>query len=219
MSSTPSTSFVLRALAGILITFFLPHFGLIPIPFGYAVVVLLILWLLLKKDRQDFADLGFSRKRWELKAAWLGIVVAILLFAFLNYAFFPLLYKLTHLEKANLKDFSSIRHSPANYVFILVMGWLVGGIYEEIVFHGYIFTRLERLIPGKYGLTLAFLATNLIFSLYHVQLGVSGMLNAFLAGSVYHGLMLRHRRNMWYAVVCHGFFDTIGLTFLFLGYW
>jgi membrane protease YdiL (CAAX protease family) len=99
------------------------------------------------------------------------------------------------------------------------MGWLIGGIYEEIVFHGFIFTRLEKLFKPKNVLIICFLLTNILFAFYHWQLGISGMINAFIAGMVYHALMLRYKRNIWYAVFCHGIFDTIGLTFIYLGYW
>jgi membrane protease YdiL (CAAX protease family) len=219
MDQKLSVGYVVRSVSGILIAFFLPHLGLIPLPFGYTIAVLLIIWLLLKKDRQNFSDIGFSFSRFEPRAVWLGALVAVALFCFLNYCLFPLLSKIIYLPKANLNDFNGIRHSPAAYVFILAMGWVVGGVYEEIVFHGFIYTRLKKLISGKRALYVAFLCTNIIFALYHVQLGISGMLNAFLAGCVYQGFMIKCKGNMWYAVLCHGFFDTIGLTFIYLGYW
>jgi membrane protease YdiL (CAAX protease family) len=95
----------------------------------------------------------------------------------------------------------------------------VGGFYEELVFHGFIFTRLEKIIPGKYGLVMSFIGANLIFALYHFQLGPAGILNALIAGCAYHALMLRFNRNLWYSFFFHGFFDAIGLTYIYLGYW
>jgi membrane protease YdiL (CAAX protease family) len=203
----------------ILFAFLFPHAGLIPLPFGYTIPVLLLIWLMLRKTHESFATLGFSIKRFTWKAVLVGCITGAILFLCLQYAVFPLLDKLVPLKKADLSDFNGIRHNTTAYVFILLMGWFVGGIYEEIVFHGYIFTRLQKLVPGKQALYISFICTNIIFGLYHFQLGLSGMLNAFFAGCVYHALMLRYQRNMWYAVFCHALFDTIGLTLIYLGYW
>ena len=104
------------------------------------------------------------------------------------------------------------------YIFLLAMGWIVGGFYEEIIFHGFIFTRIEKMIPGKYAVVMGFLLTNIIFAFYHIQLGTAGVINAFFAGSAYHALILYYKRNMWYAVFCHAVFDTIALTFMYAGY-
>jgi membrane protease YdiL (CAAX protease family) len=98
------------------------------------------------------------------------------------------------------------------------MGWVVGGLYEEIVFHGFIFTYLEKLLPRRISLIVSFLITNIIFGLYHFQLGYEGIINAFLAGMGYHIIVLVNKRNLWYGIICHAIFDTIALTLLYLGY-
>jgi len=203
--------------------FIIPQSGivnkLVQLPFAYCIPVLLFIWLFLKLYKENFASLGFSFKRFEIRAVVIGTLTAILLFTFLNYVFFPLLNHIVALPHPNLKDFDNIRHNTANYIFVLLMGWIVGGIYEEIVFHGFIFTRLEKLFGGKNAVVISFWITNIIFGLYHIQLGAEGIINAFLAGLVYHALMLRYKRNIWYAVICHAVFDTIALTFIYLGIW
>ncbi|MCW3119954.1 MAG: family intrarane metalloprotease [Chitinophagaceae bacterium] len=123
------------------------------------------------------------------------------------------------LEKANLDDFKNIRHNFSMYLFVIIMGWLVGGIYEELVFHGFIFKGIEKIITGRTGFIISFVLTNLIFGLYHVQLGASGIINAFAAGCAYHALAIKFQRNLWFAVFFHGFFDTIALSYIYLGYW
>lgn len=199
--------------------FLFPHFGFIPIPFLYILPVLLVVWLFLKRTKENFASLGFSFKRFAVKAVWVGAIAAVLLFVFLNYILFPLLSKVISLPPANLEDFKNIRHNLPNYIFILIAGFIVGGFYEELVFHGFIFTRIEKITGGKNALLISFILTNLIFGLYHFQLGTAGMLNAFVAGCAYHALMIKFNRNLWYSIFFHTFFDVIGLTYIYLGYW
>ena len=204
---------------GIGVVFFLPRVPLVPIPFFYVVPVLWVVWLLLKANREKITELGFSLKGFEWKAAGIGLVCALVLFVFLQYAFFPLLGRFVTLKPADLNDFRGIRHHFPSYIFIVIMGWLVGGFYEELVFHGYIFNGINHLIKGKTGLWISFLLTGTIFGLYHFQLGLSGVINALLAGLAYQGLMLKFNRNLWYSFFFHGFFDTIALTYIYLGYW
>lgn len=195
-----------------------PHTGLIPLPFAYSIPVLLFIWFFLKINKQSFSDIDFSFKGFKIRALLIGSLTAILLFAFLNYVFFPLLEKLVQLPPANLGDIAKIKGNTGFYIFLLAMGWLIGGFYEELVFHGFIFTRLEKLISARYAMPVSFLLSNLIFASYHLQLGTGGVINAFIAGSVYHALMLYYKRNMWYAIFCHAVFDTIALTFIYAGY-
>jgi len=204
-------------LLAIVLVVLIPHSGIIPIPFGYCVPVLLLIWFFLKQYKENFANIGFSFTLFEIKSVLIGTVTAVLLFFFLIRVFFPLLYKFIHLPPADLGDFVKIRGNTGFFIFILAMGWVVGGFYEEIVFHGFIFTRFEKLFKGKYALVVSFLLSNTIFALYHIQLGTEGVINAFIAGSVYHALMLYYKRNMWYAIFCHAVFDSIALSFIYAG--
>ena len=207
--------FILLAIAFV---FLFPHFGFIPIPFLYILPVLLVIWFFLKRTKENFASLGFSFKRFEVRSIWIGVIAAILLFVFMNYVFFPALSKLIILKPANLEDFKNIRHNLPTYFFVLIAGFIVGGFYEELVFHGFIFTRIQKLVGGKYAMPLSFIVTNIIFGLYHFQLGTTGMLNAFIAGCAYHALMIKFNRNLWYSIFFHAFFDAIALTYIYLGY-
>jgi len=209
---------IIYTLATIAVVFVVPHLGLLPM-FTYVIPVLLFIWFFLKRARENFASIGFSAKRFEWSAVYKGSLAGILLFCFLQWVFFPLLSKIVPLEAANLQDFNAVRHHTGMYIFVLCMGWIVGGIYEEIVFHGFIFSRLEKILPRQYATVIAIIFTALLFAVYHYQLGISGMINALLAGLGYQLIMLRYKRNGWYSFFAHGIFDTIGITCIYLGYW
>ncbi len=209
---------ILLSLFAILIILLVPHSGVIPLPFGYCIPLLIFVWFFLKQYKENFAGIGFSFKRFQIRSVLIGALAGVLVFSFLNWVFFPVLQKIIELPPADLSGFAKIKGNTGFYIFLLAMGWIVGGFYEELIFHGFIFTRIEKMIPGKYAVFLGFLLTNIIFAFYHAQLGIGGVINAFLAGSAYHALMLYYKRNMWYAVFCHAVFDTIALTFLYAGY-
>ena len=201
----------------IALCFFIPHYANLSI-FLYPIVVLIVVWLYLKYiSKENFSDIFFSFKRFQVKAIWIGIIAAILLSLFFRYAWDPFINNIIPSGKIDLSDFASIRNNPVNYAIILLLALLVGGFYEEIIFHGFIFTRLEKIFKGKWATIIAFILTTIIFGLYHFQQGLKGILLTAVAGAVYHVLILKFNRNLWYGIFVHAFFDFIGLTLIYLG--
>jgi membrane protease YdiL (CAAX protease family) len=212
-----SIGYTVFTVAVLLFALLFPHAGIIPVSFGYTIPVLLLIWWVLNKYGESFANLGFSFGNISIKAAAVGLVAATLLFVLLKFGISPLVNKWLGVPEADLHDFDFIKGNLGGLLFVVLMGWLVGGFYEELVFHGYLFTRLENWLQGGWAVPLSVFVSNLIFGAYHWQLGLEGVIHAFIAGLAYHLLMLRFRRNLWYAFFFHGFYDTIALTNIYLG--
>ena len=213
----PTLKNPLLALVAIAFVTLFPHTGLIPVPFGYTVPVLLVIWWYLKATGHPFSHTGFRFRDLTGKAVLIGAVAGLLIFLFLSKVFFPLLSQVVSLPATQVEMYDQLRGNTGFYIFLLIMGWLVGGLYEEIVFHGFLFREIEKLLPGRNAVLLSFLITNIIFGAYHLQLGYEGAINAFLAGMGYNVVILLNRRNLWYGIIAHGGFDTIALTQLYLG--
>lgn len=207
----------LTALAICIVTI-LPHLGIIPLPFGYVIPILLFIWQYLKFHKENFSTLGFGFKKFSLKSFLIGTITGVLFFSFLYFVFFPLLQYIVELPDTKVELYDNLKGNTGLYLFLIVMGWIVGGLYEEIVFHGFIFTYIEKILPRRISIAVSFLITNILFGLYHFQLGYDGVINAFLAGIGYHTVILMNNRNLWYGIICHAIFDTIALTLLYLGY-
>ena len=216
-TESSNASKIFLSILTIAFCFFIPHYANLTI-FIYPIVVLVIVWLYLRYiSKENFTDIFFSFKRFHVKAIWIGIIAAILLSLFFRFAWDPFINNIIPSEKIDLSDFAGIRNSPVNYVIVLLLALLVGGFYEEIIFHGFIFTRLEKIFKGKWATIIAFILTTIIFGLYHFQQGLKGILLTAIAGAVYHVLILKFNRNLWYGVFVHTFFDFIGLTLIYLG--
>ena len=132
--------------------------------------------------------------------------------------FFPILEYFVVFEGIEVELYDFIRGNKVQYFIIIIMGWLVGGLYEEIVFHGFIFSRLEKMVQGKFATIIAFIITALIFGVYHFQLGAIGLINASIVGAVYLALFLFYKRNLWYSFFCHGTYNTIVITLIYYEY-
>lgn len=166
------------------IVFILPHAELIPL-YGYSIPILLIIWLLLKYSNETFSNIGFSLKRFKTNSILIGSLAAVAILSFMQLIFFPVVEYFVTFEEIDIELYNYIRENKWQYFFILIMGWLIGGFYEEIVFHGFIFARLEKMFKGKYSTHISFVLTASIFGAYHFQLGTLGLINALIVGSVY----------------------------------
>jgi membrane protease YdiL (CAAX protease family) len=197
--------------------FFFPHYGGFPF-FSYAIIVLIVVWLFLKYiSKESFKDIFFSFKKFQLKAIWSGAIAAIILSAALQYAIMPLLQKFFPNQTINLHDYDFIKGNLVNYILVMIAALIVGGFYEELVFHGFIFTRLEKIF-NTHKTVIAFTLTTIIFAVYHFQQGILGMINAGIAGCAYHAFILKNSRNLWYGLFFHTFYDFIGLSFIYAGH-
>ncbi len=199
------------------IIFFLPYAELIPF-FGYSIPILLITWLILKYSNENFSDIGFSLKQFEPKSILIGGLIAILTLAFMQLIFHPALEFFVSLEYNDSGLTDTVQGGTLQFLVMVTMGWLIGGLYEEIVFHGFIFTRLEKMINGKYSSHISFVITSLIFGLYHIQLGALGLINALVVGAVYLAVFLYFKRNLWYSIICHGLYNTMVMTLIYFDY-
>lgn len=195
----------------------LPHTELIP-NFGHSVPIFVLVWLILKYSNETFSNIGFSLKQFKPKSILIGSLVALLTLSFMQLIFFPVLENFVVFEDTEVGLHAFIKGNLGQYLIIIIMGWIVGGFYEEIVFHGFIFSRLEKMIQGKYATTIAFIGAATIFGAYHYQLRGAGLINALIVGTVYLGLFLFYKRNLWYSIFCHGAYNTIVITLIYNGY-
>lgn len=196
----------------------LMHSGIFPVLVAPAILLLVIGLFLKFISKEGFADLMFSFDRFSFKPVWVGAAAAVALALFFQFLWNPLMDKILPGEKIDLYAFSFIRDSAYNYAFLLLIALLLGGFFEEILFHGFLYTRLEKIFSGNYALVTNVLLTNIIFGLYHYHLGIKEVLLATLAGLAYHYVLLKFNRNLWYGIFFHAFFDFIGLTQIYLGY-
>ena len=132
--------------------------------------------------------------------------------------FFPFVELFYSFEETEVGLYDFIRENKWQYLFVVIMGWIIGGLYEEIVFHGFIFTRVEKMIQVKFSMIISFAVTSIIFGLYHYQLGTAGLINAFIVGSAYLGVYLYFDRNLWYSIFFHGFYNTFVMTLIYHGW-
>ena len=101
-----------------------------------------------------------------------------------------------------------VRENFTEVSLFRMWGLVVGvgaGFLEEIVFRGYVMTRLQQvgIVPAVQVLLAA-----VAFSLLHIGFGFVGVLCTFVVGLALGGLYLLGRRSLLGPVVCHGLINA-----------
>lgn len=94
----------------------------------------------------------------------------------------------------------------------LAIAWTTAAFGEEVLFRGFLQSRLQALSGGGKGAgVLAASVQALLFGLAHAYQGPTGMLVTGTLGLVFGLLMLR-LRSLWPLVLAHGLVDTLSLV-------
>ena len=129
----------------------------------------------------------------------------------------PLVYRLG----GGKEDLSQYESLPGNILVLIVwilIGWIIGGFIEEMVYRGYLLNRITGLFgQNRAGWAIGLLMSSAFFALGHVYLGPSGIIQTFFEACSLAVLYLVGRRNLWLPIIGHGITNTIGFILMYLG--
>ena len=164
--------------------------------------------------RTGLGSLGLRRGRGT------GLVVKMLLFA-VAWSLFQLGVTMplaNHVsgKQQDLSAFADLEGDVGRLVVLLVLGWVLGALAEELAYRGYLLTRLaEALGEGRFGRLAAVLASSLLFGVAHSEQGLIGVLVVTLDALAWSVLRFRYR-TLWAPILAHGFNNTLGFVTFFL---
>ena len=165
--------------------------------------------------KEQWSDYGFK----SIKSKDLFIAIAIgILFGFLdNFIIEPLVEKVFGI-KPDLSTYEGVKGSVMGLISLLALGWIIGGLYEEFFFRGYLFHRIETIIHNQLLFRIVAIGlTSIVFALAHSYQGIGGITSTFYFSIIMGLLYFYFGRNVWYLIIIHGFYDTVGIFRLFLG--
>jgi len=99
-------------------------------------------------------------------------------------------------------DLFPVPRSRFDFV-LMVIGYGVAGLSEEVITRAYLITRLEQLLKSRFG---AVLLAGALFASYHLYQGVGGAFHALLFGLTY-GAAFVWIRSVWPLAIGHAFIN------------
>ena len=181
--------------------------------FGYFFGLLIALFLLWKSG-WNWAKFGFGKKI-SLSTIIKGLLLAVIIFVVVDICIQPFLE--IYLGEIDLSSIDEIRGDFASFFILFLIMWVFAAFGEEFLFSGYYMKHLAEFMGNT---DKTWLVSAIILSLYfgasHNYQGTSGMIAVGLASSIYFFTFYRNRINLALLVFTHGFYDTIGLTLIYL---
>jgi membrane protease YdiL (CAAX protease family) len=190
----------------------LPSIGGLAWVFGNGVVALVTMALLLRWRGQSWSDIGLNRPPiWPTIGFAAAAVPACFLAGFISNVLFALQ---NHLKGRDLNELMQERAEFFAAVSHISMAWVAPisifvGIYEEILFRGFLLSRLRENCRGP---VIPIVVSSLLFGAVHYfAQGWIGVFNTMMVGTVL-AIVVTWARSLWPAIIAHAAFDTINIA-------
>jgi membrane protease YdiL (CAAX protease family) len=183
------------------------------------VPILCIAGLLSLRLREGgWAALGLNRPASWIRTIGIALGAAALRLLMGEFVTDPLTVRIWHQPLELPKAFSSLTGNPKQALVALLAVWAFAAFGEEIAYRGYLMRRAADAggrSKAAYGAALVLVSV--LFGIGHYWKGPGGMVDSGLAGMILGSAYLLSGRNLWVAVLAHGFIDTTGVVLLYFG--
>lgn len=195
--------------------------GIIYIPglsFGGPLAVLAcvaVITVLLMQRGESWKGLGLRlANSWKAVGAGAVAVLGIFLSVMIASAIAqPIIEALLGTMDRTLPDVSTL----SQYLIMMAIVWTTAAIGEELVFRGFMMTRVSEIFGGgRYSWIPAAILPAMIFGLAHAYQGLPGILLTGTVGFVFGIWYIIGRRNLVPLIIAHGLVNTVGITLLHL---
>ena len=176
-----------------------------------SLAIVLVTLALVKPSREP--TLALLGDRWMRNVA-IGILGGLLLWFLSDQVWEPLLKQ--WVGPIKLDSLSSLRGNLPNYLALMGIAFIYGGIVEEIVFRGFVIGWGSRLL-GPRSLAPLVLLSSAVFGSAHLYQGLSGAISTGLIGLGFALLYVGTGRKLLAPALAHMTLDAIGVTQLYLG--
>jgi len=180
--------------------------------------IIIIVASFLEYKGKAFSSLGFQREKFTVKNLLLLAPLAALgLFAFYVFAIVPLITKLTGVAI----DYSSLRYLEGNLQASLVAAavmWATAAFGEEIIFRGYFMRQFIKFFgESSVSIAINIMLFSCFFGFMHMQQGLTGQLVTASMGALLSLIFFLRRYDLWFMIVLHGVFNTLGVICFYYG--
>ena len=118
---------------------------------------------------------------------------------------------------ADMSQYSYLQGNLPLTVVALVSVYVVSAFAEEVIYRGFLITRISELVAsGKFKSCVAVAFSSIVFGLVHSDWGVAGMVQATCMGVALGTSYLFCGRNLWVTIFAHAYMDTILVLQMYL---
>jgi CAAX protease family protein len=187
------------------------------VPVSKTPFLLVLAWVSLRLRKLRWKDVGLRFTESWLKTLVLGVSVGIAMELLELFVTQPLLARLLG-KMPDLSEVEAVRHNPTMLLVGLALTWTLAAFGEEMVYRGYMMSRLAEVLRGtRWAWVVSLILVNLLFGAAHMDQGMTGMIENAIDGMLLGMLYLGSKKSLAAPIIAHGVTDTIDLVLLFLG--
>ncbi len=181
--------------------------------FGYFFGLFIALFLLWGSN-WDWAKFGFGQKL-NFRTISRGLPLAIAIFFIIDVCIQPFLE--IYFGTIDLSSIEEIKGDFTSFFILFIIMWIFAAFGEEFLFSGYYMKRLAELLGDtNKAWFISAIALSIYFGISHNYQGTSGMIAVGLSSTIFFFTFYLNRTNLALLVFAHGFYDTIGLSLVYL---
>ena len=177
----------------------------------FYIVVLITLWA----TRWDWKYFGITRPNWP-KTIFKAFLFVIGIFILIDFLIQPIIE--FYLGKIDLSEVSGIEGNLFNYILFILLGWLMGGFCEEVIYRGYVLKRLAIIFGDtNRAWFLSAALASLVFGFAHSYQGPSGIITTAIIALLFGFFFIFNKDNLIVLILTHGIYNMIAITLIYLG--
>ncbi|WP_436516917.1 CPBP family intramembrane glutamic endopeptidase [Ekhidna sp. To15] len=186
----------------------------ISMPFVNMIAAAIVVIIYATVNKEQFSSIGFSKPASWLASFVQSIFLAVVIVALVMYIIRPTIEYLTH-ETIDLTIYSPLVGNPQLLMRYLLIGWVIGGICEELIFRGFFLERITHYISGGLGTVIAIILTSTLFGYLHSYQGISGQLTTGIIGAILGTIYFLSGRRVLLTILTHGMINTICFSLIY----
>jgi membrane protease YdiL (CAAX protease family) len=190
----------------------------VPRPGAFAVLVAVgVATWRLHRSGLRWADVGLRPPgSWGRTALW--AFAAYVLVIAVNFAIITPLARAFGWPPTDVAKLGDLAGDLPRLLGWLAIAWTTAAFGEELLFRGFLQTRLTALFRGgALGTAAAIVLQAILFGLAHLGFGVRGAVTAGVVALVFGVVYVLNGRNLWPLIIAHGLTDTVSLVALYFG--
>lgn len=186
------------------------------------VLMLLAIWIGLRLRGQTWKHfgLGFQFNGWRniVRNILRSVVVLVAALGAFILASIPMVNMGFSVQKADMSSYSWLQRDLTMLILALPAVYLVSALGEEVIYRGFLITRLSELSNSSRRSMAAFIMvfSAVIFGLIHFSWGLMGIVQTTCMGLALAASYLLLKRNLWPLILAHGYMDSVLLVQIYL---
>lgn len=167
---------------------------------------------------KPFTPLGFQRAKFNAKNLLVfAPLTAFGLFVFYVIAIVPGIEMLTGVS-IDYSSMAQVRGNLQTAISWLLIVWATAAFGEEIIFRGFLMRQFVKFFgDSKISLAINILIFCGFFGYMHMQQGITGQLVSASLGSIFCIIFYARKYDLWFMIMVHGFFNTLGILSFYFG--